>query len=213
MMIKRLLGVLGVTEATSPFCILEKADWNSAVVHHEVGHAVVWNLLGFRPMHIRFVPYEGVLAGATGIDPWDKKRAPVQANVERLMAGEAAARRYLGLPSGRLSLRNLESERMPLGTTAVELAENAERYLGTDQNQLFEKLEDGGEVLRLVRSRRGWKPWVAERLIATERMLDRHWRTVELVADRVDKRLRQGVPCLQGEELWSLLDGVIWPGP
>src|SRR5258708_40182468 len=93
-----IAGILGMTTAASPFTLLEDADWNrdSAVLWHELGHALVWFFHGGGIGGLRFTrATDGVLEAGLMCGPrpgQTETSAFIDAVAERLLAGEVAAR-------------------------------------------------------------------------------------------------------------------------
>ncbi len=118
-----------------PFCPLENANWNSdsAVLHHEVGHALVWYYYGEGIGRLVFRrDTDGLLEASLQAGPAreDQKetRQFIDASAERLLAGEVAARLNLGIPTRRMALRNLKDIRQPLRISPRTVAEQFAHY-------------------------------------------------------------------------------------
>lgn len=196
MCLARIAGKLGMTTDAAPFTPVERADWNrdTAILRHEIGHALVWFFHGGGIGRLRCTrAFDGLLEASVQFGPpcfdWQATPEFIDACAERLLAGEVVARRHLGLPGGRIALRGLRGSRLPMGIRPREIAETmTENPIGPDGRRM---LEDITKVLLAAEEHHvaTWRAWIQERLLATEAIVTEHAACIEVVAAQLLHRL------------------------
>lgn len=195
MCLARVAGKLGMTTDATPFVPAEDADWNDdgAVLRHELGHALVWFVHGGGLGRLRLArANDGLLeAGVvTGPRPGQTDTpAFIDSTAERLLAGEAAARRHLGIPGGRISLRGLQEPRLPAGARPDEIAAAFAEVGHASDGRVM--LGDVAKILSLADQyhQADWRTWIRERLAAAEHILSTQWAVLGAVAVRFERGL------------------------
>jgi hypothetical protein len=165
---------------------------DDVVIRHELGHALAWHSLGESVRHIRFVRVSGgLLFGATGVvspptatplealDP-----AQLVALATRALAGEIAARRYLGLP------QNVVSSAFPI--RPQEPLKPILDGRGNDPSDLVKAL-----FMAFHATGEDWYPWLAERHLTTVSLVASQWNAIERLAVHLTGQL----PAHTDEEL------------
>lgn len=177
---------------------------DDVVLRHEAGHIVSWFIFGGGIGPLRLLRREdGKLVGGVLFGPPSAKQtedaAFIDACAERLVAGELAARGYLGLPDWQLSS----------GDDYASL-HTATRHVSVVRERLDPTLIDARKVLDLAEDHhpQAWWSWLQERLLVTSSVLRAHEPKVAALAEC----LRSGVPTKQGESerLTSGTDVVRW---
>ncbi|NMM03525.1 hypothetical protein HHL24_37310 [Paraburkholderia sp. RP-4-7] len=151
-------------------------ETDDAVLRHEIGHALVWFHYGGPIGRLRLSrEYDGKLMasmrfGMTAIDI-------AKRNAVRLLAGEIAARRFLGLPA--------ESATYDFQVPPSARAEAVTSRLGNPHSDMTKALilacDDAGD---------GWFEWLKARHSEARRLVDKEWQAIEDVA----KGLKRHIP-------------------
>lgn len=186
--LERIAGRLGATTNAAPLVPLDSADWNrdDVVVRHELGHAVAWYHHGEGIGRLRFNrAVDGLLEAGIVLGParsdQEETDAFIDAYAERLLAGEAAARRWLGLPRGCVSLRGLAGHRLPMGIGPMDLAETLCEPTARDGLPAY---DDITKVLLEAEKRHRcvWKQWISQRIRDAEVIVDANAAVIEAAA-------------------------------
>ena len=166
-------------------------DDDDVVIRHELGHALVALSYGFQIEHVRYIRTAArTLKGAARMRHpagWDDKRLLAECPdmlVERVLAGEIAARIYLGLPTQVICTD------LPV-------------VPGSDLGQLLALVPvsnlDDVKALTFAHSSAGtdWYRWLSERHVATERLILQYWEVLDQASDVI----HGDIPLWQYQEL------------
>lgn len=170
---------------------------DSAVIRHELAHATVWFRLG------EGVGRLAMKRGRTGqlfasvrakhADPAQDINDPdfVDRSVVRILAGESAARRHLGMPRDRIAIDHSEADRLTMASSLEDVASLC------DDGQA-----DIARVLVLAhrRARATWRAWLRERLQETILQVDACWPAIDELARRYDARMPTP---MEGRLIWG----------
>ena len=160
--------------------VYPELESDTAVVHHELGHAFVWLSDGGIVDHIRFWrDRNGLLSGGMrqGLPPsrpgetesallermWNENSVQY---ARRLLAGEIAARRFLNLPEDEITCGFLITRDSALMSLLPTI-----------------ELESSGIVkaLHIAHDAAGddWHPWIAQRHLEARERIERLWAGLE----------------------------------
>ena len=178
---------------------------DAAVVRHEIAHVLVWYLYGGAIGPLMFSrSTDGLLDSRAKLLPRDPTMTMedlwfTMSNelAIRLLAGEAAARRYLGLSRDQICSCGL----------VISAASDLNQVLrGHENNQ-----EDLVRVLFLANDSAGsrWYRWIAEQLHEAQQIVDAYWQQIDLMGAKLERRIPKasGTNKLFGIELIKLLRG------
>lgn len=166
-------------------CTPRDFDEDRVVVYHELGHALAWFVLGGAVGRIRFSrESNGVLtarvrlhARDAGEGPDDTVRKMPGQVALRILAGEAAARRLLGLSRREICSYGRRIRGVSDLASVISGQEN-------DQSDVSKLLE-----VAFIRGIADWNGWIAARLADAYDILDLHWSAIEGVAGAIAPRL------------------------
>jgi hypothetical protein len=153
----------------------EKLEADDAVLRHEIGHALVWFHYGGPIGRLRLRrEFDGKLMasvrfGATAIDV-------AKRNAVRMLAGEIAARRFLGLSADSVSYDFQVAPRASAKTVMSRLG-NPHSDL---TKALFLACDDAGDA---------WFEWLKARHSESRRLVDTEWRAIEDVAEALKRHI------------------------
>lgn len=155
---------------------------DEAVLHHEVGHFTIWFLHGGGIGPLRLVrATDGLLGGACLFGPRaiaEKSSTPplVDGAAERLVAGELAARRHVGLCDWHLSTGN-PITRLYGPNRAVTVVRNGIAATQVDLRKVFDLAD--------VHHHTDWWSWLEARIARVRTLLDESEASRAALVDRL----------------------------
>jgi hypothetical protein len=166
-------------------CLHVELDEPAAVVRHEVGHAAVWFHHGGAIGRLRLTRLvDGRLAAGVRLHGRTSKPPDVMAYfetcAERLLAGELAARRHVGLPTNRISVEDPSVLRGgPSAWSCLEVIWS------------FDRVDhDAARAVQIAAHEQQWLSWLERRLSAADHILAERWTSI----DSVSAELLSSVP-------------------
>jgi hypothetical protein len=166
------------------------------VLHHEAAHAVTWVVCGGWSDSIRFMRTENGLLGVTNYSDCLQQLEINENNdcleVERILAGEVAARRVLPtlspdkICSYEIQIQPSDNIRQVL-CKLRRVQQVASRAVGVGGAKL-----DLVKVLETVQkfNRKDWYGWMEERLNNAKTRVDANWTVIERLASWLKQQLQ-----------------------
>ena len=151
------------------------------VAYHEAGHIVVAEHHGQLAREVRAVASD---PGALRSSYFACASLTWQQRAERILAGDLAARRLLGLSTHRITLPHTPAALARAGTSLPALRFTC---------PVDAKNHDGMRVVEGADRVAGgqWLAWIGDRVDAVDRILADRWTCVELLASKLEAEMRR----------------------
>lgn len=152
-----------------------------AVVFHEVGHALVWYAFGGGVGRLRFHRAEDqLLEPGVCLRPRRRDDSPSvtwqqmpKELASRFLAGEAAARRFLGMSRTEICSKGLDLRSTTCLASTLQGHED-------DREDIVKAL-----FLALDCAGREWHNWIAERHVTANSIIDAGWKAIQAAAESI----------------------------